>query len=77
MSTAERIVAALGGAANVLDAVPCSARLRLRVADPSRVDEAALRACGVLAVVRSEAAIQVVVGREADALAADILALRR
>ncbi len=72
MSKAEQILAALGGAANVVELEPCITRLRVEVADPALLDEDALRASGVIGVVRSGTIIQVVVGPEADALAADI-----
>ena len=71
MSKAEKILAALGGDANVLDLEPCITRLRVEVADPGQVDDAALRAAGAIAVVRSGIAVQVV-GPEADSLADDI-----
>jgi len=76
MSKAEQILAALGGDANVLDLEPCITRLRVEVEDPSLVDEAALKAAGAIAVVRSGVAIQVIVGTEADTLASDIEDLR-
>jgi PTS system N-acetylglucosamine-specific IIB component len=76
MSKAEQILAALGGDDNVVDLEPCITRLRVEVADPALVDEAALRAAGVIAVVRSGVAVQVVVGTEADTLASDIEDLR-
>ena len=76
MSKAEQILAALGGDANVLDLEPCITRLRIEVEDPSLVDEAALKAAGAIAVVRSGEAIQVIVGTEADTLASDIEDLR-
>ena len=76
MSKAEQILAALGGDENVVDLEPCITRLRVEVADPALVDEPALRAAGVIAVVRSGVAVQVVVGTEADTLASDIEDLR-
>ena len=76
MSKAEKILAALGGDANVLDLEPCITRLRVEVADPGQVDDAALRAAGAIAVVRSGIAVQVVVGLGADTLASDIEDLR-
>ncbi len=76
MSKAEQILAALGGDENVVDLEPCITRLRIEVADPAQVDEAALRAAGAIAVVRSGVAVQVVVGTEADTLASDIEDLR-
>ena len=76
MTKAEQILAALGGVENIVQLEPCITRLRVEVTDPGRLDEAALRASGALGVVRSGRIIQVVVGPEADALAADIDTLR-
>lgn len=76
MSKAAQILTALGGAANVEELEPCITRLRVKVADVDLLDDDALRATGALGVIRSGRIIQVVVGPEADALAADIDALR-
>lgn len=72
MDKAEAIVAALGGAANIIDLEPCATRLRTEVTDPARVDDAALKAAGAHGVMRSGSVVQVVVGPEADTLATDI-----
>lgn len=72
MSKAEQILAALGGADNVVEIEPCITRLRVELEDGSLVDEAALRANGAVGVVRSGDAVQVVVGPEADTLASEI-----
>ena len=69
---AEQIVAALGGAGNIVDMEPCITRLRTEVGDGSLVDEAALKAAGAHGVMRSGRVVQVVVGPEADTLASDI-----
>jgi len=76
MTKAEKILAALGGDANVLDLEPCITRLRVEVENPALVDEAGLKAAGAIAVVRSGIAVQVIVGPEADTLASDIEDLR-
>lgn len=76
MTKAEQILAALGGVENIVELEPCITRLRVEVTDPGRLDEDALRASGALGVVRSGRIIQVVVGPEADVLAADIDTLR-
>ncbi|NUU17281.1 PTS transporter subunit EIIB [Cellulomonas humilata] len=76
MTKAEKILAALGGDANVLDLEPCITRLRVEVGNPALVDERGLKAAGAIAVVRSGAAVQVIVGPEADTLASDIEDLR-
>ena len=76
MSKAQDILAALGGNGNVVDLEPCITRLRVELQDPSLVDEGALKATGAFGVVRSGKVVQVVVGPEADTLAADIEDLR-
>ena len=75
-SKAEQILAGLGGADNVVDIEACITRLRTEVADGSRVDEKTLKAAGAHGVVVSGNVVQVVVGPEADALAADMEDLR-
>lgn len=72
MDKAEAIVAGLGGAGNIVEIEPCITRLRTEVRDPSLVDEAALKATGAHGVLRSGIVVQVIVGPEADTLAADI-----
>ncbi len=62
----------MGGVDNILDIEPCITRLRTEVRDPSRVDEAALKAAGAHGVLRSGQVVQVVVGPEADTIASDI-----
>jgi N-acetylglucosamine PTS system EIIB component len=69
---AESIVAGLGGADNIIDMEPCATRLRTEVRDPSKVDQAALKAAGAYGVLTAGAVVQVVVGPEADTLASDI-----
>ncbi|EYR64525.1 PTS sugar transporter subunit IIB [Actinotalea ferrariae CF5-4] len=76
MTKAEQILAALGGDGNVVDLEPCITRLRVELKDPALVDEPALRESGAFGVVRSGRIVQVVVGPEADTLAADIDSLR-
>ncbi|KQT96710.1 PTS sugar transporter [Sanguibacter sp. Leaf3] len=76
MDKAEQILRGLGGDANILDLEPCITRLRVEVEDPALVDDTVLTRAGAVAVVRSGNAIQVIVGPEADTLAADIEDLR-
>lgn len=62
-STAAAILPLVGGPANVTSVAHCMTRLRLVLTDPSRADEAALRALpGVLGVVVADDAYQVVLG---------------
>ena len=72
MTKAEQILAALGGAGNIVEIEPCITRLRTEVKDPSVVDQAALKAAGAHGVVAAGTVVQVVVGPEADNLAEDI-----
>jgi N-acetylglucosamine PTS system EIICBA or EIICB component len=72
-SREEGFVAALGGAANLISIDACTTRLRLIVADQSKVDEAALKALGARGVIRpSEKALQIVLGPIADQVAGDM-----
>lgn len=76
MGKAEDFLVDLGGRTNIVDLEPCITRLRVEVSDPSLVDDDALKSHGAFGVVRSGRVVQVVVGPEADDLAADIDALR-
>jgi N-acetylglucosamine PTS system EIIB component len=69
---AEKLVAGLGGAANIVEIEPCITRLRTEVEDASLVDDAALKAAGAHGVMRSGTVVQVVLGPEADTIASDI-----
>ncbi|MCX5169858.1 PTS transporter subunit EIIC [Streptomyces antibioticus] len=62
-TTASAILPLVGGPANVTSVTHCMTRLRLALADPDLVDDAALRALpGVLGLVRSDDTCQVVLG---------------
>ena len=68
-------VAALGGAGNLVSVDACTTRLRLVVADNSRIDEPALKALGARGLVRpSPLDLQVVLGPQADQTAQEIRA---
>ncbi|MFY1678540.1 MULTISPECIES: glucose PTS transporter subunit EIIB [unclassified Streptomyces] len=73
---AEKIVAGLGGIDNIEEVEGCVTRLRTEVRDVSLVDDFALRAAGAHGVVRMGTAVQVVVGTDADPLAAEIEDMR-
>jgi PTS system N-acetylglucosamine-specific IIB component len=68
----EKILAALGGADNIIEIEGCITRLRCELNDGSLVDEAALKAAGAMGVVRAGSVVQVIVGPEADTIAQDI-----
>ncbi|PFG19947.1 glucose PTS transporter subunit EIIB [Serinibacter salmoneus] len=63
-------LADLGGSENVIEVEPCITRLRVEVVDPELVNDAALKSHGAFGVVRTGRVVQVVVGPEADSLAA-------
>jgi PTS system N-acetylglucosamine-specific IIC component len=66
---AERLLGALGGAANVRSVGACSSRLRLVVADQGSVSEPALKALGARGVLRiGDTVVHVVLGPEAERL---------
>ncbi|MBP2337849.1 glucose PTS transporter subunit EIIB [Saccharothrix coeruleofusca] len=69
---AAAILAALGGADNIVEIEPCITRLRCELEDGSLVDEKALKALGAHGVMRQGSVVQVVVGPEADTIASDI-----
>ena len=69
----EGFVAALGGAGNLVSIDACTTRLRLIVADQSKIDEAALKALGARGLIRpSDKAVQIVLGPIADQVAGDM-----
>ncbi len=72
MSKAQEILDALGGGSNVVELEPCITRLRVEVKDTESVNETDLKAAGAFGVVRSGRIIQVIVGPEADSLAAEL-----
>ena len=70
---ATEIVKGLGGAENLITVGNCITRLRVTVKDSSKVDENFLKSIsGVKGVFGKGAAIQVVVGLQAEALANEI-----
>ncbi len=76
MSKASDILAALGGADNIVEIEPCTTRLRTELTDPALVDEVALRRAGAHGVIAAGSVVQVVVGLDAEALSEEIDDLR-
>ncbi|HZC37965.1 MAG TPA: N-acetylglucosamine-specific PTS transporter subunit IIBC [Sphingomicrobium sp.] len=71
----ERFVAALGGSANLKSIDACTTRLRLSLADPTAIDEPALRSLGARGIVHPGGdSVQVVLGPIADQVAGEIRA---
>ncbi len=72
------LIAALGGAPNLIAVDACMTRLRLEVADPDAVDTVALEALGARGVLRTGGSgLQVVMGLDADRLAGQMRASLR
>jgi PTS system N-acetylglucosamine-specific IIB component len=69
MSKAQAVVTYLGGKGNITDLDSCITRLRVKVADPEKVDEDGLKEAGAFGVVVTGKVVQVVVGPEAEELA--------
>ena len=70
------LLAALGGRANLLEVAGSGTRLRLALADPGRVDEAALKAVGARGVAHiGGGRLHVILGPAAEAVAQRLDAL--
>lgn len=70
--TAELIIKALGGRGNFDEVDCCATRLRLTVHDPSKVNEAALRATGAAGVIVRGKGVQVIYGPQVSVIKSDI-----
>lgn len=67
------MLAAVGGADNVLSIGHCMTRLRLRLRDSTAVDEAGLRAAGAAGVLRrADGEVHVVIGAGVQRLAREM-----
>lgn len=67
-ASAGRVLAALGGPENIEDVDACITRLRVAVRDSGRVDRAALKSEGAIAVLDVKGGIQAIYGAKADPL---------
>ena len=72
-SMAERLIAAFGGRANLVNVDACITRLRMEVADTGKVDQARLKALGAAGVIEVGNSVQAVFGTQAEALKNDII----
>jgi len=72
-SKAEQLIAAFGGRENLVTVDACITRLRMDVADKSKVDQARLKALGAAGVIEVGNSVQAVFGTQAEALKNDIL----
>src|SRR5262249_35017504 len=71
-SKAEQVIAAFGGRENLVNVDACITRLRMEVADKSKVDQARLKSLGAAGVVEVGNSVQAVFGTDAEALKNDI-----
>ena len=71
-SFSRRLVLAFGGRANIQSLDACITRLRVAVADPARVDRAALKALGCAGVMMSGNGVQAVFGTRSENLKTDL-----
>ncbi|WP_167108302.1 PTS transporter subunit EIIC [Mycobacterium sp. DL592] len=69
---AEQLIAAFGGRENLRTVDACITRLRMEVADPTKVDHDRLRALGAAGVIEVGNSVQAVFGTQAEALKNDI-----
>jgi PTS system N-acetylglucosamine-specific IIC component len=72
-SKAEQIIAAFGGRENLVNVDACITRLRMEVADTSKVDQARLKSLGAAGVIEVGNSVQAVFGTQAEALKNDII----
>jgi len=71
-SKAEQVIAAFGGRENLVNVDACITRLRMEVADKSKVDQTRLKSLGAAGVIEVGNSVQAVFGTEAEALKNDI-----
>jgi PTS system N-acetylglucosamine-specific IIC component len=72
-SKAEQVIAAFGGRENLVNVDACITRLRMEVADKSKVDQARLKSLGAAGVVEVGNSVQAVFGTDAEALKNNII----
>jgi len=72
-SKAEQLIAAFGGRENLVNVDACITRLRMDVADPSKVDHTRLKRLGAAGVIEIGSSVQAVFGTQAEALKNEII----
>ncbi len=71
-SKAEQLIAAFGGRENLINVDACITRLRMEVADKTKVNQGRLKALGAAGVIEVGNNVQAIFGTQADALKEDI-----
>lgn len=75
---AAKLLAAVGGAENVVTVDNCITRLRLEVKDRLKVDEKAIKAAGVAGVLRpSKTSVQIIIGTQVQFVSDEFKRLQR
>jgi PTS system N-acetylglucosamine-specific IIC component len=69
---AEQVITAFGGRRNLVNVDACITRLRVEVADKTKVDQGRLKSLGAAGVVEVGNSVQAVFGTDAEALKNDI-----
>ncbi len=69
---AEQLIAAFGGRENLVNVDACITRLRMEVADKSKVDQARLKALGAAGVLEVGNSVQAVFGTQSESLKDEI-----
>ena len=72
-SKAEQVISAFGGRENLVSVDACITRLRMEVADTSKVEKERLKSLGAAGVIEVGNNVQAVFGTQAEALKNDIL----
>jgi len=72
-SKAEQVIEAFGGRENLVNVDACITRLRMEVADKTKVDQSRLKSLGAAGVVEVGNNVQAVFGTNAEALKNDII----
>ncbi len=75
MTSPEKILDGLGGAANVSELEACITRLRVEVLNPVTVNENKLKDAGAFGVVQVDNTVQVVVGPAAEEIEKEVRGL--
>lgn len=68
----QQMIEKLGGLDNLAEVGSCITRLRLKVVDAEKIDEAALKAMGAKGLIKKGTAVQVVIGTRAELIANEI-----
>lgn len=69
---AAKLIEALGGKENIKEVEACITRLRLVLADPSKMNEKAIKGLGAVGILKLGTNIQVVLGTHAERIESEM-----